>query len=292
MESIIQQIKDSRNITESSLNLYKRNIKRLINESGSDNPDIFTSDATLAKLMVASNNTLASYIASCLVVLGLDKTKNRDRLEELNARLKEVNKNIKNGSHRKNKEVADLEDVIKLADKLRVHFFKTKLTYSEASDALLMSLYTLLPPSRSETFANLEIYTGKNKPEDNTKNYLWIKNKSSVFLVLNSFKTVKTHGAVIEQITDKVLVKMLVKFVDDFKTKYLFESKKKGESIKASDVSRNLVRLTKDIGALSSSSMRHLYLSKKYSKVMNDLDKDASFMLHNTSTSISNYIAD
>jgi len=291
METIIQQIKDSRNITESSLNLYKRNIKRLIAESGSDNPDIFTSDATLAKLMVASNNTLASYIASCLVVLGLDKTKNRDRLEELNARLKEVNKNIKNGSHRKDKETADLEDVIKLADKLRVHFFKTKLTYSEASDAILMSLYTLLPPSRSETFANLEIYIGKNKPEDNNKNYLWVKNKSSVFLVLNHFKTVRTHGAVLEQITDKVLVKMLVKFVDDFKRKFLFESKK-GESIKSSDVSRNLVRLTKDIGALSSSSLRHLYLSKKYSKVMNDLDKDASFMLHNTSTSISNYIAD
>jgi len=291
MEKIIQQIKDSRNITESSLNLYKRNIKRLIAESGSDNPDIFTSDATLAKLMVASNNTLASYLASCLVVLGLDKTKNRDRLEELNARLKQVNKNIKEGSHRKNKEVADLEDVVKLADKLRVHFFKTKLTYSESCDALLMSLYTLLPPSRSETFANLEIYTGKNKPDDNTKNYLWVKNKSTIYFVLNHFKTVKTHGAVLEQITDKVLVKMLVKFVDDFKTKYLFENKKQ-ESIKASDVSRNLVRLTKDIGALSSSSMRHLYLSKKYSKVMSDLDKDASFMLHTPSTSISNYIAD
>lgn len=291
MESIIQKIKDSRNITESSLNLYKRNIKRLIKEANSEDPDIFTSDATLAKLMVASNNTLASYVASCLVVLGLDKTKNRDRLEELNTRLKQVNKNIKEGSHRKDKETADLEDVIKLADKLRIHFFKTKLTYSESSDAVLMSLYTLLPPSRSETFANLEIYTGKNKPEDNTKNYLWVKNKSSIYFVLNHFKTVKTHGAVVEQITDKVLVKMLVKFVDDFKTKYLFESKK-CESIKASDVSRNLVRLTKDIGALSSSSLRHLYLSKKYSKVMNDLDKDASFMLHNTSTSISNYIAD
>jgi hypothetical protein len=291
METIIQKIKDSRKITESSLNLYKRNIKRLISESNSDNPDIFTSDDTLDKLMVSSNNTLASYIASCLVVLGLDKTKNRDRLEQLNSRLKEINKAIKNGSHRKDKETADLEDVIKLADKLRVHFFKTKLTYSEASDALLMSLYTLLPPSRSETFANLEIYTGKNKPEDNTKNYLWIKNKSSVFLVLNHFKTVKTHGPVLEQITDKVLVKMIVKFVDDFQKKYLFESKK-GESIKASDVSRNLVRLTKDIGALSSSSMRHLYLSKKYSKVMNSLEKDASFMLHNTSTSISKYIAD
>lgn len=291
MESIIQKIKDSRNITESSLNLYKRNIKRLISEAGSEDPDIFTSDATLAKLMVASNNTLASYIASCLVVLGLNKTKNFDRLEELNARLKQVNKNIKEGSHRKNKEVADLEDVIKLADKLRIHFFKTKLTYSEASDAVLMSLYTLIPPSRSETFANLEIYTGKNKPEDNTKNYLWVKNKSSIYFVLNNFKTVKTHGAVVEQITDKVLVKMLIKFIDDFKTKYLFENKK-SESIKASDVSRNLVRLTKDIGALSSSSLRHLYLSKKYSKVMNDLDKDASFMLHNTSTSISNYIAD
>ena len=289
METIIQKIKDSRKITESSLNLYKRNIKRLISEANSEDPDIFTSDATLKKLMVASNNTLASYIATCLVVLGLDKTKNRDRLEQLNASLKEINKAIKNGSHRKDKETADLEDVIKLANKLRIHFFKTKLTYSEASDAVLMSLYTLLPPSRSETFSNLEIYTGKNKPEDNTKNYLWIKNKSSIYLVLNSFKTVKTHGAVLENIEDKVLVKMLIKFVDDFKTKYLFENKK-GESIKASDVSRNLVRLTKDIGSLSSSSMRHLYLSKKYSKVMNDLDKDTNFMSNSIPTAISNYI--
>ena len=289
MESIIQQIKETRKITQSTLNLYQRNIRRLMKEANSEDVDIFTSDETISRLLCQSNNTLANYLATSLVVLGLDKTKNKNRIEELNARLKQVNKNIKEGSHRKDKETADLEDVIKLADKLRIHFFKTKLTYNEASDAVLMSLYTLLPPSRSETFANLEIYIGKNKPEDNTKNYLWIKNKSSIYFILNNFKTVKTHGSVFEQITDKVLVKMLIKFIDDFKTKYLFENKK-GESIKASDVSRNLVRLTKDIGSLSSSSMRHLYLSKKYSKVMNDLDKDTNFMSNSIPTAISNYI--
>ena len=74
MESIIQQIKETRKITQSTLNLYQRNIRRLMKEANSEDVDIFTSDETISRLLCQSNNTLANYLATSLVVLGLDKT--------------------------------------------------------------------------------------------------------------------------------------------------------------------------------------------------------------------------
>ena len=81
MESIIQQIKETRKITQSTLNLYQRNIRRLMKEANSEDVDIFTSDETISRLLCQSNNTLANYLATSLVVLGLDKTKNKNRVQ-------------------------------------------------------------------------------------------------------------------------------------------------------------------------------------------------------------------
>jgi len=96
IDDLLKQIKSQRKITQSTLTLYGRNIKRLIKEAESENVDDFTSDKNLNRLMSASNSTLANYIATCLVVLGLEKTKNKDRIEQLNMRLRELNGKVKN----------------------------------------------------------------------------------------------------------------------------------------------------------------------------------------------------
>lgn len=288
--NIVEQIKSTRKITQSSLNLYERNIKRLIKESQSDDPNVFTSDETIAKLLCQSNNTLANYLATILVVLGLHKDKNKERIEQINARLKDVNKSIKTGAMKKDTEIIKWQTIVDLATNYRNKFFKTKQDKKEASESLLLNFYTNFPPQRSEVFSGLKVLVSKAEPTDTENNYLWQKNKTSFYIVLNRYKTVNKHGKIVEQITDKTLVKMIQKFITDFNPNFLFENDK--GTLKPSDISRVLCKITKPIGdCLSSSNFRHIYLTEKYGGVMKDLENDTQMMGNTPSVAMSNYIS-
>jgi hypothetical protein len=288
--NIIEQIKSTRKITQSSLNLYERNIKRLIKESQSEDPNVFTSDETIAKLLCQSNNTLANYLATILVVLGLDKVKNKDRIEQINNRLKEVNKSIKTGAMKKDTEIVKWQTILDLSDNYRNKFFKTKQNKQEASESLLLNFYTLFPPQRSEVFSGLKVVVSKTEPTDTENNFLWQKNNTSFYIVLNKYKTVNKHGRIVEQITDKTLIKMIKKFITDFNPIFLFENDK--GTLKPSDISRVLCKITKPIGdCLSSSNFRHIYLTHKYGDMVKDLENTTMMMGNTPAVAISNYIS-
>ena len=288
--NIVEQIKSTRKITQSSLNLYERNIKRLIKESQSDDPNVFTSDETIAKLLCQSNNTLASYLATVLVVLGLHKDKNKERIEQINARLKDVNKSIKTGDMKKDTEIVKWQTIVDLATNYRNKFFKTKQDKKESSESLLINFYTLFPPQRSEVFSGLKVVLSKSEPTDAENNYLWQKNKTSFYIVLNKYKTVNKHGRLVEQITDKTLIKMIQKFITDFNPTFLFENDK--GTLKPSDISRVLCKITKPIGdCLSSSNFRHIYLTDKYGDLVKDLENTTMMMGNTPAVAMSNYIS-
>ena len=288
--NIIDQIKSTRKITQSSLNLYERNIKRLIKESQSDDPNVFTSDETIAKLLCQSNNTLANYLATILVVLGLHKDKNKERIEQINARLKDVNKSIKTGAMKKDTEIVKWQTIVDLAENYRNKFFKTKQNKQEASESLLINFYVLFPPQRSEVFSGLKVVLSKSEPTDAENNYLWQKNKTSFYIVLNKYKTVNKHGKIVEQITDKTLIKMIQKFITDFNPIFLFENDK--GTLKPSDISRVLCKITKPIGdCLSSSNFRHIYLTEKYGDMVKDLENTTMMMGNTPAVAMSNYIS-
>lgn len=289
MDTIIAKIKDTRKITESTLKLYGRNIKRLMKEADSDKIDDFTSNKTLAKLMASSNSTLANYIATCLVVLGLEKTKNKDRIEQLNMRLRELNGKVKNESDKpKDDEIVKWASIVKLADKLRNNFFRIEMKPKEGMEAMLLNFYSLFPPQRSEIFSNLIITT--TKPTDKDNNYLYRKSTNVYYLIINKHKTARAVGEIIEQITDKQLIKMLNRYLSLYKTKYLFQYSD-DKSLTPADISKMLGQTTTELGdKLGSSSMRHIYLSNKYSSVMKDLEADTKQMGNSVGVAVSNYI--
>ena len=289
MDTLLQQIKSTRKITDSTLTLYGRNIKKLIQLSESENVDDFTSNKTLDKLMSSSNSTLANYVATCLVVLGLDKTKNKGRIEELNMKLRELNGKVKNESDKpKDEEIVKWDSIVSLADKLRNNFFKIEMKHKEGMEALLLNFYSLFPPQRSEIFSNLIITT--TKPTDKDNNYLYRKSTNVYFLIINKHKTARSAGEITEQITDKQLIKMLNRYLKLYNTKYLFQYSD-DKSLSPSDISKMLGQTTKELGdKLGSSSMRHIYLSNKYSGVMKDLELDTQKMGNSVGVAVSNYI--
>ena len=289
IDDILEKIKSTRKITNSTLALYGRNIKRLMKEADSDVVDEFTSDKTLDKLMSASNSTLANYVATVLVVLGLDKKKNKDRLEQLNMRLRELNNKVKNQTDKpKDDEIVKWDSVVKLADKLRYNFFKIEMKPKEAMETMLLNFYSLFPPQRSEIFSNLIITT--TKPTDKTNNYLFRKSTNIYYLIINKHKTARSAGEITEQITDKQLIKMLNRYLSLYKTKYLFQYND-DKSLTPADISKMLGQTTSELGdKLGSSSMRHIYLSNKYSGVLKDLESDAKQMGNSVGVAVSNYI--
>lgn len=289
IDDILEKIKSTRKITDSTLKLYGRNIKRLMKEADSDDVDDFTADKTLNKLMSASNSTLANYIATCLVVLGLDKTKNKNRLEQLNMKLRDLNNKVKNQTDKpKDDEIVKWDSIVKLADKLRNNFFKIEMKTKEGMEALLLNFYALFPPQRSEIFSNLIITT--TKPTDKTNNYLFRKSTNIYYLIINKHKTARSTGEITEQITDKQLIKMLNRYLSLYKTKYLFQYTD-DKSLTPADISKLLGQTTSELGdKLGSSSMRHIYLSNKYSGVMKDLESDVKQMGNSVGVAVSNYI--
>jgi hypothetical protein len=274
MDTLLTKIKDSRKITDSTLKLYGRNIRRLMKEAESENVDDFTADKTLNKLMSSSNSTLANYVATCLVVLGLEKSKNKERIEELNMKLRELNGKVKNSDS--------------LADKLRNNFMKIEMKYKEGMEAMLLNFYSLFPPQRSEIFSNLIITS--TKPIDKDNNYLYRKSTNVYYMIINKHKTLRSAGEITEQITDKQLIKMLNRYLKLYNTKYLFQYSD-DKSLSPSDISKMLGQTTKELGdKLGSSSMRHIYLSNKYSGVMKDLESDTQKMGNSVGVAVSNYI--
>jgi hypothetical protein len=289
MDTLLSKIKETRKITQSTLNLYGRNIKRLMKEAESENVHDFTSDKTLNKLMSSSNSTLANYVATCLVVLGLEKSKNKERIEELNMKLRDLNGKVKNSDDKpKDEEIVKWDNIVSLADKLRNNFMKIEMKYKEGMEAMLLSLYSLFPPQRSEIFSNLIITT--TKPTDKDNNYLYRKSTNVYFLIINKHKTFRSAGEITEQITDKQLIKMLNRYLKLYNTKYLFQYSD-DKSLSPSDISKMLNQTTKELGdKLGSSSMRHIYLSNKYSGVMKDLEFDVQKMGNSVGVAVSNYI--
>lgn len=290
IDDILSKIKETRKITESSLKLYERNIRRLILECDSIDPIIFTSDETILKVSFSlSPSTKANYLATCLVVLGLDKNKNIGRIEQLNLILREINIKVKNGTKKKDKEIIKWDDIIKVSDLLRYNFGMIEMKHKQAMEALLLNFYTLFPAQRSEIFSKLIITN--IEPTDRDNNYLYCKSPNIYFLLIYKHKTVRTNGFIIQQINNEKLIEMLNRYIIIYKTKYVFQHTDE-KSFLPADISRILNKITKEeLGCeLGSSSMRHIYLSYKYSNVMKDLKEDTNHMGNSINVALSNYI--
>lgn len=85
-------------------------------------------------------------------------------------------------------------------------------------DRLLLSMYCLIPPARSD-YNNVRIYKDK-VPEEHSDNYILIKGKS-VKLILNEYKTAKSFGK-IEETLPPALAKEILDSIKDSPREWLF----------------------------------------------------------------------
>jgi integrase len=150
--------------------------------------------------------------------------------------------------------------------------------YDNLLDTLILGLFVLSPPRRNKDYLLMKV-SKDGKDMDDKFNWLDMKKKQFVF---NNFKTKKSYGQQIIDIPTELIVhiKKYLKYNKN-EMKYLL-AKFNGDHL-ASD--NSLTRRLNSIfdKNISSSMLRHIYLSDKYKDVKDEQKEDATKMAHSVS---------
>ena len=286
-------------LSESTIKLYLRNLRKLNDDSPVKNLKFLNSPTEIIKrLEKYAENTKRGFLITITSTLGLDtstkaKKKLYDQYFELmmdkNKELKAVERtNTKSESQEKN--WLSWEEVEKKRDELKakVDTFTSAKEISEANyntllSLVVLSLYTLLPPRRNEYQHCLFVKSATGLPA--TTNYLDFDKSQFVF---NKFKTAKKEGSVTIAIPEALhsVLSTYLKFHPLIKGKIT----KKFQPVpflvyhdgNPLDKVNSITRILNKIfgKAVGSSLLRHIYLSSKYGTTLQEMKDDSKEMSH------------
>ena len=296
----LTELLKKRNLSDSSVNLYVRNLERLNNNKPLKNISFLSKiDEIKNKLTDYKDNTRRAFLISIVSSLNALKGSNKrleklyktyyDMMNDINKYLREQPTEKKSESQENNwidwNEVKDkYNEIIE-----KVPIDKKELSdkeYQHLLDAVILSLYIELPPRRNQDYSKMNIVKSITDKTSKDKNYLDLDKKQFVF---NVYKTSKKYGEQVVNIPDKhydlILTYLkyhpIIRGKINKKTEAPFLVKYDGTPLdKINSITRVLNRIfKKNIG---SSMLRHIYLSGKYDGVLDEQKKDAELMGHST----------
>ena len=295
INSLTEKLKE-KNLSEGSIKLYLRNLKKLNNNKDFGSLSFLTNTKNVyEKIKDLKDNTQRQYlisIVSCLKVMG-------DKYEPLYKKYFKIMMNIYNKikdkgteemTETQKKNWMNWDDVMKIykemGDKLKVN--KVRITEEQYNDLLnyvILSLYVLIPPRRNLDWMKMMI-TFNSNDEDKKYNYFDVIKKQFIF---NVFKTSKKDGSLTVDIPDNLMtvLNMFLKYHPLNKNKKkvnipLLVDYKGNPINKINSLTRILNKIFgRKIGA---SMLRHSYLSSKYGNLLKEQEKDAKMMSHNLMT--------
>jgi integrase len=291
LAEVIGQQLLSRGLSQSSINLYLRNLKKL--NGGNDFSSLtFLKDVngTLEKINDLKDNTRRQYLISIVSSLNSFGDKYKALSNKYYKLMIETAKKISETPSIEPSEaqkenwmewVAVLETYNSLKNSLNLS--KKKLTegeYNKLLEYVVLSLFVLTPPRRNMDYLKMCISFKNTTAKD--CNYFDPKTNKFIF---NVYKTDNKYG---EQVIDvpKDLLEVLVEYM-----RFHPLVKKKnpenvpllvnysGQPFKAQNaITRILNKIFKK--NISSSMLRHIFLSSKYGNELKEREKDASLMAH------------
>jgi hypothetical protein len=307
MEKIRQLLKDKRNLSEASVNLYLRQMKTLNDNEEPKNLKFLNNiDNILSKLDNYKDNTKKSYLSAIEAVLSVNKKKSKvydqykDKLENMKKIYNEKEKNEVNEKENKNWiDIKTLQDKKnELLNKVPNKRLLSENQYNYLLKAFVLSLYIDLAPRRNQDYSICYIVKKNKMIEDKTINYLDLENKRFIFY---KYKTSKTGG---EQIIDfkdnteflNVLNKYLLHhpLIKKNKGPIRLLVKYDGSQPKSPNFITRLLNSTLKL-KVGSSMLRKIYLTSKYGDQLDkikEMRQDALLMGHSTSTAQNVYIKD
>ena len=174
------------------------------------------------------------------------------------------------------------EELYKVVDEIKNKRKLSDTKYVELLDCLILGLYVLAPPRRNLDYCMMIVDT----PIESKEHNYYHKDK----FVFNVYKTSKTYEQQVVPVPEKLnnLIKLYLKFKPKDVPSLLVNYK--GRALTSgTDITRRLIKIF-DGAKISSSMLRKIYLSSKYSDVMDELDADVTAMGTSVSTTASRRI--
>ena len=296
---------ESRQLSQNSINLYKRNLLKL-----NDNKPIKSfnflknKEEILNKIKELKPTTQRSYIISICSVLR-DIPKYKKMYEEYFELLKDFNNDLKvntDKSEKQEKNWISQEEVLSVHKKLKEDVMNLlqkkrkidKAVFNKLLNYMILSLYTLINPRRNKDYSLMKI---ASNTDDENYNYLMIDKKNTMKFLLNKYKTDKKYHSVEIDVPDtlKEVIQSYLKYHplkgelknNEYDIPFLVDEK--GKALKNSTEITKI--LNKIFGKkISSSLLRNIFLTEKYSDIVEELKKDTQNMGTSVNTALNNYI--
>ena len=182
----------------------------------------------------------------------------------------------------------EVREILKIISK------KRKLSneqFNKLLDLIILGLYTLQAPRRNIDYLNMFILTNPYNAETHgtEKNFLDLVNKT---FVLNNYKTSGTYKTQIVPINEDLfnIIKLYIKLRNDKSSNIPFLVDYESNPIMESNALTKKLNAIFDGKKIGSSMLRKMYLTNKYSDVMNDMKNDVENMGTSSSVMQTNYI--
>jgi hypothetical protein len=305
-DKLISELKEKKQLSDSSIKTYLRNLTKLNKDEMFKNFNFLKDvDVVLRRLSAYKENTKRNYLISIVSVLSLSDKPAVKKLynsyydlmmkknEEIN---KDVNPNELTDTQEKNWISWDkVKERYSLLEKEVDEFIKNKQISESQYNTLLgytiFSLYIHQAPRRNKDY-QIMMLRNNHLPEDSKLfNYLDISKKQFIF---NSYKTSSKYGSQIVDISPELWTALLKYFshhpnISITKKQgivvsgdsYFLINHNKQPLDKVNSITRILNKIFDK--AIGSSMLRHIFLTDKYGKTLEEQQKDAKNMAHSHS---------
>lgn len=298
------------NLKDNSIKIYISNLNKLMKLFETDNLEFLKEEKkVLEKLKNLSNNSIRNYLNSILIyLLAIDKDDKfkkeikfyGDMRDDLNKKYEDEQASGIISDKQKNN-LVDIKEVYQMIEtigkEIKDKNIKNKDEMTSKEKQLLM-IYTILNiyvrlPLRNDVAGmeaiNKRTYNKLTEEEKKENNYLVVE-KSGMKLILNKYKTSKNYE---ENIIDvpKDLEKLIRTYIKINGMGVLFKTST-GKALTRNELSQLLLKTSKKYmnKNISTTMLRKIYLSSKYSDVLDDMKEDAKIMGHSTATAQNVYI--
>ena len=309
-DNLMETLKKSRpNAKESTIKMYSSNLLKLQKLMDTDNFKFLEKpDNVKDKVSELHFTTQRNYYNAVIVYLMAVRDKKEDPLIEEYVEIRDtLNKKYEDEqatgviSDKQKNNFVDISEVNKMINDMATEIKNRKIKKKEdltpkdkslLQSYILFNIYTRLP-MRNDLAGmeaiNKRSYNKLSEEDKKEKNYL-VVNKNKLFMVLNNYKTSAKYKELDIDIP-KDLEKLLRLYIRVNGMGVLFKSST-GKPLSRNALSQLLLKETKKrMGkSISTTMLRKIYLSSKYGKVKEEMEKDAKVMGHSTEVAQSVYI--
>jgi len=285
---------EEKGLSPNTIVLYLKNLKKLNgNQPMNDFKFLYQPKKVMETIKDYAETTQRNFViavVSALNLAGGDSAKHKKLYGEYYNMMMTMNKDIKEAGGKNKEDLPSWDNVLERYDALKAKVADTK-DFSKDADYMnllkytILSLYVLQPPRRNGDYLEMKVVPSYTEDLPDSQNYLATKGAEFIF---NKYKTSKKYGEFKQNIVPdlKSVITLYLKHHP-----LLWEGRKqKKEAVpflvfKDGEPLHQLNSITRIINSVlgkgvGSSALRHIYLTKKYGNMHEEMADDSAAMGH------------